>query len=61
MAKRQHRRAMPTPRLIREAIEKIADSMSRPWSSVPSQNVPPEGDADPGGSRLSITSSWARS
>ncbi len=35
--------------------------MSRPWSSVPSQNVPPAGDGDPGGSRLSITSSCARS
>src|SRR6188768_1287281 len=35
--------------------------MSRPWSSVPSQKIPPLGDGDPGGSRLSMTSSWARS
>src|SRR6266511_4652158 len=35
--------------------------MSRPWSSVPSQNVPPVIDFEPGGRRLSITSSCARS
>ena len=35
--------------------------MSRPWSSVPSQNVPPLATREPGGSRLSITSSCARS
>src|SRR5438046_10117920 len=35
--------------------------MSRPWSSVPSQYVPPVSAVDPGSSRLSITSSCARS
>src|SRR5437762_3986669 len=35
--------------------------MSRPWSSVPSQYVPPVSAFDPGSSRLSITSSCARS
>ncbi len=35
--------------------------MSRPWSSVPSQKVMPVPPFDPGGSRLSITSSCARS
>src|SRR5215470_10953376 len=35
--------------------------MSRPWSSLPSQNVEPLSDFDPGGSRPSVTSSCARS
>src|SRR6266702_8388871 len=35
--------------------------MSRPWSSVPSQNVAPVSLVEPGGSRPDTTSSWARS
>src|SRR5690349_14930462 len=35
--------------------------MSRPWSSVPSQNVMPDADFSPGGSLLSSTSICARS
>src|SRR5947209_7998867 len=39
----------------------MADSMSRPWSSVPSQNVWPLAACSPGSSRLSSTSMTARS
>ena len=35
--------------------------MSRPWSSVPSQNVPPRCAGEPGGSLLSMMSICARS
>lgn len=50
----------PTPREVRRPYM-IAESMSRPWPSVPSQYVTPVQPSAPGGRRLSMMSSWARS
>jgi hypothetical protein len=50
----------PTAGIDPQSVEDRRQHVA-PWSPVPSQNVPPVGDLDPGGSQLSMTSSCARS